>query len=159
MKRIVTLCAPLLLSMAAAAQTSTYRNPVIDRSAPDPTVLRADDGTFYLYSTEDVRNLPIYSSRNLVDWKFVGTAFNEQSRPQWLPDGGIWAPCINRIGSKYVLYYSKSVWGGEWDAGIGVATSSSPTGPFTDCGNMFVSRGIVIKNCIAPFYIEDGGRK
>ena len=159
MKRIATLCAPLLLSMAAAAQTSTYRNPVIDRSAPDPTVLRADDGTFYLYSTEDVRNLPIYSSRNLVDWKFVGTAFNEQSRPQWLPDGGIWAPCINRIGSKYVLYYSKSVWGGEWDAGIGVATSSSPTGPFTDCGNMFVSRGIGIQNCIDPFYIEDGGRK
>ena len=56
---MATLCAPLLLSMAAAAQTSTYRNPVIDRSAPDPTVLRADDGTFYMYSTEDVRNLPI----------------------------------------------------------------------------------------------------
>ena len=99
------------------------------------------DGTFYLYSTEDVRNLPIYSSKNLVNWTFVGTAFTDASRPQWLPEGGIWAPCINRVGSQYVLYYSKSVWGGEWDAGIGVATSQSPTGPFTDHGNMFISKG------------------
>ena len=89
----------------------------------------------------------------------MGTAFTDASRPQWLPEGGIWAPCINRVGSQYVLYYSKSVWGGEWDAGIGVATSQSPTGPFTDHGNMFISKGIGIQNCIDPFYIEDGGRK
>ena len=159
MKKLNSLCASLLVTLAASAQTATYTNPVINRSAPDPTVVRADDGTFYLYSTEDVRNLPIYSSKNLVNWTFVGTAFTDASRPQWLPEGGIWAPCINRVGSQYVLYYSKSVWGGEWDAGIGVATSLSPTGPFTDHGNMFISKGIGIQNCIDPFYIEDGGHK
>lgn len=153
------LCAALLVSLAAAAQTATYTNPVLGTSAPDPTVMRADNGSFYMYSTEDVRNLPIYRSDNLVDWTLVGTAFTETSRPQWLPDGGIWAPCIARIGGKYVLYYAKSVWGGEWDAGIGVATADSPEGPFTDSGCMFVSRDIGIQNCIDPFYIEDGGRK
>ena len=148
-----------LLPQLSLAQTATYRNPVIDMSAPDPTVIRATDGTFYLYATEDTRNVPIYHSANLVDWKQVGTAFTDASRPKWLPKGGIWAPDIQRVDGKYYLYYAKSVWGGEWDAGIGVAVSNSPTGPFTDRGCMFTSKQIGIQNSIDPFYIEDGGRK
>ena len=141
------------------AQTVTNRQPVIDMSAPDPTVIRAEDGTFYLYATEDMRNVPIFHSANLVDWKLVGTAFTDNSRPKWLPKGGIWAPDIQRVGGKYHLYYAKSVWGGEWDAGIGVAVSNSPAGPFVDRGCMFTSKQIGIQNCIDPFYIEDGGKK
>ena len=141
------------------AQTVTNRQPVIDMSAPDPTVIRAEDGTFYLYATEDMRNIPIFHSANLVDWKLVGTAFTDNSRPKWLPKGGIWAPDIQRVGGKYHLYYAKSVWGGEWDAGIGVAVSNSPAGPFVDRGCMFTSKQIGIQNCIDPFYIEDGGKK
>lgn len=141
------------------AQTVTNRQPVIDMSAPDPTAIRAEDGTFYLYATEDMRNVPIFHSANLVDWKLVGTAFTDNSRPKWLPKGGIWAPDIQRVGGKYHLYYAKSVWGGEWDAGIGVAVSNSPAGPFVDRGCMFTSKQIGIQNCIDPFYIEDGGKK
>ena len=141
------------------AQTVTNRQPVIDMSAPDPTVIRAEDGTFYLYATEDMRNVPIFHSANLVDWKLVGTAFTDNSRPKWLPKGGIWAPDIQRVGGKYHLYYAKSVWGGEWDAGIGVAVSNNPAGPFVDRGYMFTSKQIGIQNCIDPFYIEDGGKK
>ena len=141
------------------AQTVTNRQRVIDMSAPDPTVIRAEDGTFYLYATEDMRNVPIFHSANLVDWKLVGTAFTDNSRPKWLPKGGIWAPDIQRVGGKYHLYYAKSVWGGEWDAGIGVAVSNSPAGPFVDRGCMFTSKQIGIQNCIDPFYIEDGGKK
>ena len=51
-----------------------------------------------------------------------------QTRPQMVPDGGIWAPDINLIDGKYVLYYSKSTWGGEWECGIGVATADTPRG-------------------------------
>ena len=141
------------------AQTVTNRQPVIDMSAPDPTVIRAEDGTFYLYATEDMRNVPIFHSANLVDWKLVGTTFTDNSRPKWLPKGGIWAPDIQRVGGKYHLYYAKSVWGGEWDAGIGVAVSNNPAGPFVDRGCMFTSKQIGIQNCIDPFYIEDGGKK
>ena len=39
-----------------ATAESTYNNPVINQSAPDPTVIRADDGTYYLYATENVRH-------------------------------------------------------------------------------------------------------
>lgn len=82
-----------------------YHNPVIDESLPDPTVIRADDGSFWLYATENIHNLPIYRSTNLVDWSFQGTAFTDSTRPDFVPDGGIWAPDINQINGKYVLYY------------------------------------------------------
>lgn len=136
-----------------------YHNPVIDESLPDPTVIRADDGSFWLYATENIHNLPIYRSTNLVDWSFQGTAFTDSTRPDFVPDGGIWAPDINQINGKYVLYYSMSTWGGEWTCGIGVATADAPQGPFKDHGMLFRSNEIGVRNCIDPFYIEDGGKK
>ncbi len=136
-----------------------YRNPVIDYSLPDPTVIKADDGYFYLYATEDIRNLPIHRSQNLVDWEYVGTAFNDRTRPTFENKGGLWAPDISKIGNKYVLHYSMSVWGGEWTCGIGAATADKPEGPFTDHGKLFRSNEINVQNSIDPFYIEEGGKK
>ncbi|WP_302462338.1 family 43 glycosylhydrolase [Phocaeicola plebeius] len=136
-----------------------YSNPVIDYSLPDPSIIKGEDGYFYLYATEDIRNLPIHRSKDLVNWEFLGTAFTDENRPDFEPNGGIWAPDINKIGDKYVLYYSMSVWGGEWTCGIGCAVSDRPERPFKDCGMMFRSNGIKVQNSIDPFYIEDNGHK
>ena len=137
----------------------TYKNPVVNYSLPDPSVIRAEDGYFYLYATEDIRNLPIHRSKDLIKWESVGTAFTDETRPTFEPKGNLWAPDINKIGDKYVLYYSMSCWGGEWTCGIGVATADKPEGPFVDHGMMFRSNEIGVQNSIDPFYIEDGGRK
>ncbi|MFN8241392.1 MAG: family 43 glycosylhydrolase [Bacteroidales bacterium] len=137
----------------------TYNNPVVPVSLPDPTVIKADDGFFYLYATENTRNTPIYKSTDLVNWSFVGTAFTNSTRPVFEPGGGIWAPDINYINGKYVLYYSMSKWGGEWTCGIGVAISDKPVGPFTDQGILFRSSDIDVQNSIDQFYIEDNGKK
>lgn len=141
------------------AGKKTYKNPVIDYSLPDPTIIKASDGYFYLYATEDIRNLPIHRSKNLVDWEEVGTAFTDKTRPTFEPKGGLWAPDINYINGQYVLYYSMSVWGGEWTCGIGVATADKPEGPFTDRGMMFRSNTIGVQNSIDQYYIEDNGKK
>lgn len=159
MKHFLTFVSALALAASMSAQTAVYRNPIIDKNSPDPTILRADDGSFYLYATENTRNVPIYHSTDLVNWNLLGTAFTDETRPKWNAKGMIWAPDINKIGDKYVLYYAKSVWGGEWEAGVGVAVADSPQGPFTDCGNIIDSRKIGIQNCIDPFYIEDGGHR
>lgn len=137
----------------------TYRNPVINYSLPDPSIIKGEDGYFYLYATEDIHNLPIHRSKDLVHWEFVGTAFTNQTRPNFVERGGLWAPDINEIGDKYVLYYSMSVWGGEWTCGIGCATANKLEGPFTDSGKIFLSNEINVQNSIDPFYIEDEGRK
>jgi arabinan endo-1,5-alpha-L-arabinosidase len=141
------------------ADQPVYDNPVVNYSLPDPTVIKAEDGTFYLYATEDIRNMPIHKSKNLVDWEYTGTAFTEDARPDFEPQGGLWAPDINFINDQYVLYYSMSVWGGEWTCGIGVAVSDNPEGPFTDLGKLFRSSEIDVQNSIDPFYIEENGKK
>ncbi|WP_010527124.1 family 43 glycosylhydrolase [Thermophagus xiamenensis] len=136
-----------------------YVNPVVRRSLPDPSVVKAEDGYFYLFATEDIRNIPIHRSQNLVDWEFVGTAFTQETRPDFEPNGGLWAPDINIIDGRYVLYYSMSVWGGEWTCGIGVATSDLPEGPYTDHGKLFRSNEIGVQNSIDPFFMEEDGKK
>ncbi|MDR2815392.1 MAG: family 43 glycosylhydrolase [Proteiniphilum sp.] len=136
-----------------------YRNPVVNYSLPDPSIIRADDGCFYLFATEDIRNLPIHRSEDLVNWELVGTAFTGATRPTFEPRGGLWAPDINFINGKYVLYYSMSVWGGEWTCGVGVATADEPEGPYTDHGRLFRSNEINVQNSIDPFYIEEEGKK
>lgn len=136
-----------------------YQNPVINYSLPDPSVIEDSDGYYYLYATEDIRNLPIHRSKNLVNWEYVGTAFTQETRPDFEPKGNLWAPDINKIGNKYVLYYSMSAWGEEWTCGIGCAIADNPDGPFTDQGKMFRSNEINVQNSIDPFYIEDEGRK
>lgn len=135
--------------------TDIYRNPIIKTSLPDPTVIKARNGFFYLYATEDIRNTPIYKSNNLVNWEFVSTAFTEGTRPK-INKGHIWAPDINFINGQYVLYYSQSA-GDLLACGIGVAISQSPEGPFHDLGKLFTSEEIGVKNSIDPFFINDNG--
>ena len=146
---------------AAQRQTSPrkYNNPVIPRSVPDPTLIRIADGSFYLYGTEDIRNTPIFHSKDLVNWTFVGTAFTNRTRPTFEPRGGLWAPEINYINGKYILYYSMSVWGGEMTSGIGRAVADRPEGPFTDLGMLFRSNTIGVQNSIDQNLVQDGGKK
>ena len=108
-----------------------YHNPVSKYSLPDPTVNKDANGYFYLYATEDTHNVPIYRSKDLVTWRYAGTAFTDATRPMdFVPNGSIWAPDINYVNGQYVLYYSKSEWGKTWECGIGVAVSDRPNGGF-----------------------------
>jgi arabinan endo-1,5-alpha-L-arabinosidase len=137
-----------------------YQNPVFKPVLADPSVIKAEDGLFYAYGTEDdwgdgngARYIPIIRSSNLIDWEYVGEAFN--FKPNW-KQGGLWAPDITFYKDKYYLYYSLSVWG-DPNPGIGVAISDSPAGPFEDQGPLFTSKEIGVANSIDPFfYAEDG---
>lgn len=46
-----------------------------------------------------------------------------------IPDSEIWAPSIAYFSNKYFLYYAAQKTPGQWC--IGLATSTSPLGPFT----------------------------
>ena len=139
--------------------TPGFTNPVSSVSLPDPSVIRGNDGFFYLYATQDIGLVPIMRSRDLITWEHIGNAFTQESRPRFIDGGGsIWAPDINRIGNHWVLYYSLSKWGEIHKNGIGMAVADSPTGPFRDLGPLFISDEIGVTNSIDQFYIEDEGR-
>lgn len=136
-----------------------YQNPVVKQDIPDPTIIKSGD-YFYLYGTGHITT--VYKSKNLVDWEYVGNAFNPEDRPDFEPNAGMWAPDINYINGQYVLYYAMSVWGGQQTCGIGVAVSSKPEGPFKilgDGGKMFRSNEIGVQNSIDACIIEDQGKK
>lgn len=156
---VTTGCSSHNTSEKKSGESATYNNPIIAKSLPDPTIIKAKDGYFYLYATEDTPHVPIHKSKNLTDWIFVGTAFTKETRPSFEPKGGIWAPDICYIDGKYVLYYSMSVWGGEWTCGIGAAVADKPEGPFVDKGKLFQSREIDVQNSIDQFYLEEKGKK
>ena len=132
-----------------------YTNPVFKPCFADPTVIQAPDGYFYCYATTDnwgdgARIVPVIRSTNLVDWTYIGDAF--QSKPSWIGKANIWAPDINYFKGKYYLFYAYSVWG-DPNPGIGYAVSD---GPFTDKGKIFDSRDIGVPNSIDPaIFIED----
>lgn len=142
----------------------TYTNPVVTPVAADPSLIRAEDGSYYLYATQDdwddgagSRYLPIFKSSDLVNWTYVANAFVWP--PAWKTGGGgYWAPHISRRGDLYFLYYSVSIWG-DPNPCIGLATSKNPAGPFEDRGKVFCSDEIGVANSIDPFIWDDGGAR
>lgn len=147
-----------LLINSSICERINYSNPIIRLDAPDPSVIKGDNNYYYLYATGE----RIYRSLDLVRWEYVRNVFDGKPRPSFVDVNSYWAPCITKQGNVYVLYFALSVWGGVDDAGIGVATASTPEGPFdiqNGNGKLFVSGEVGVRNSIDPNYIEENGAK
>lgn len=140
----------------------TYTNPIITfSSAADPTVIRTEEG-FYLYATQtNAYWIPIYFSKDLVNWEFKRSAFRNATKPKpdVLPGGGaFWAPEIRYINGKYVLYFSWAKWGDGSISYTAVATSDSPVGDFLNAKPLLKTDDFG-SNCIDQFYYEEDKKK
>ena len=118
-----------------------YVNPVLDEDFPDPAVIRASDGYYYAYGTQTLRdgewlNIQVTRSKNLVEWEHVGDALPK--RPSWAQTTqDFWASSVIFDGKTYFMYFSATpdvCHHHERGHALAVATSDSPTGPFTDMG-------------------------
>ncbi|WP_284734414.1 glycoside hydrolase family 43 protein [Sphingosinicella terrae] len=148
---MVPACATAPPGETAAA--GTYRNPVIDSDFPDPAVLRASDGHYYVYATQGrhdgrMLNIQVARSRDLVAWERLGDAL--PAKPDWATrTQDFWAPHVAEHDGTFYLYYSAKPDAALDDPSRGlclaVATSTRPEGPFTDagaplqCGDGFVN--------------------
>ncbi len=145
-------------STTADQSATHYHNPVGPVGFGDVSAIQADDGTYYVYSTDNPQDIvPIASCDDLVSWSYIGQALN--SYPNWRsnPDAGVWAPDINYYNGQYYLYYSYSTWGSQNNPGIGLATSTTPEGPFTDQGPVFRAQDLGMTNAIdSEFRVVDG---
>lgn len=76
----------------------TFNNPVISGFNPDPSVIRIEDDYFLVTSTfEYFPGLPIYHSKDLLNWTLIGHGLTRSSQLNLRtvePSGGIWAPTI-----------------------------------------------------------------
>ena len=173
--RMVFLAAMLLAASFFSAScgnavregTALYANPVIASDCPDPSIIddRDASGWFYAYSTRIKKDgggfvtLPVYRSKDMVHWEFVRDGFEGGVAPEWSPGGVLWAPDVNRIDGRYVLYYAMGHWGDHIRSASGVAVSDSPAGPFRDVGMIVSAANTGVMNSIDPVFFEDEGRR
>ena len=127
---------------ASERSPATYANPVLDSDFPDPAVLKAQDGFYYVYATQGgangaVHNIQVARSGNLVEWERLPDAL--PSKPAWASKTqDFWAPHVHEDRGRFYLYYSAKPDAALTDQSRGlclaVATANRPEGPFTDSG-------------------------
>ncbi len=108
-----------------------YRNPILSGYYPDPSVTRVgDDYYLVLSSFAHFPGLPIFRSRNLVDWTQIGNAIN---RPEQLDFTGmrtsqaVFAPDISFHDGVFYIVNTCVECRGNF-----VITAKDPAGPWSN---------------------------
>ncbi|MCW0484479.1 glycoside hydrolase family 43 protein [Gaoshiqia sediminis] len=119
----------ICFSIAGAAQG--YQNPVIPGFHPDPSVCKAGDD-FYLVTSsfEYFPGVPIFHSKDLVNWEQIGHCLTRPSQlelEKTRPSGGIYAPTIRyHDGTFYMITTNVS------DKGNFIVHTDDPAGEWSD---------------------------
>lgn len=103
---------PALLALSPVlAQNSTFYNPVLPGWHSDPSCTQVN-GTFFCVTSTFISfpGLPIYASKDLINWKHISHAWNRESQLpnySWATDGqqrGMYAATIRyHQGTFYVI--------------------------------------------------------
>jgi arabinan endo-1,5-alpha-L-arabinosidase len=127
----------------------------------DPSIIRVDD-TYYVFSTDNhvakrpAPGIMVRKSKDLINWNYIGQALKgvPEGAKQWTGAFFLWAPDVVKLGNSYYLYYSASIFGTN-KSYIGVASSSSIEGPWTDQGEVIKTDKGDGPNAIDPNIIID----
>ena len=168
--RKITLAAAGAMATAAVVTGCffDYPDPTVDapaiafndRAVHDPSVIRAEDGTFYVFGS----HLAAARSANLMQWDYVANGL-DAANPLWstIPlDGNQWtgapgswaADVIKLADGKYHFYYSF----------CGVPPGGQCTGPRSYLGSAvsdridggYVDEGIFLRSGMTPAEIAAG---
>ena len=128
MKKLLLSIAMLLLTTGLWAQ---YRNPIIPGYHPDPSICRVGDD-FYLVNSsfQYFPGVPLYHSKDLVNWELMGNVLDRESQlllrgtNSWL---GIYAPTIRYNDGTYYMITTNVGNGGNF-----MVTAQDPQGPWSE---------------------------
>ena len=150
MKRLwAGLLALLMLTSGALAESGEMAVPKFkDVSVHDPSVIRAEDGTYYVFGS----HMAAAKSTDLIQWKMISRDagsgctlvenVQEQMKEalQYAKTNTFWAPDVQRLNDgRYYLYYCTCK-GDSPLSMLGVAVSDSPEGPYENLG-VFLKSG------------------
>ncbi len=135
MNRFATsFLAMFLMAGSVSLEAETFSNPILTGMNPDPSICRVGDDFYLVTSTfEYYPGLPIYHSKDLVNWHIIGHALStHQSNPLKGAgtSGGQYAPTLRyHDGTFYIIGTN---YGGEGSRGISIVTAKDPAGPWSD---------------------------
>jgi len=121
----------LLAAFVTNAQTKTqYTNPILAGFYPDPSVCRV--GADYYLTTSTFAyypGLPVFHSKDLVNWKQIGNAVNRPEQMDFTGAGvsrGLFAPAITYYKGLFYIVCTLIDKGGNF-----VITAKDPKGPWS----------------------------
>lgn len=121
----------LYINGVGQSPPTTFKNPILSGYHPDPSICRVGDD-YYLVNSTFVwyPGLPVYHSKDLVNWKLIGNAIDRPDMVDFdgLPDKlGLFAPTIRYF--RGVFYIINTCVGCKMNFYI---TASYPEGPWSD---------------------------
>ncbi|MGC3957761.1 MAG: glycoside hydrolase family 43 protein [Verrucomicrobiota bacterium] len=122
-------------SATTAAMESTFTNPVLSGFHADPSICRAGDDYFLVTSSfEYFPGVPIYQSKDLVNWKQIGHVLSRPSQlnlDKQYASGGIFAPTLrHHNGTFYMITTLVGASGGR--GGNFYVTATNAAGPWSE---------------------------
>jgi beta-xylosidase len=158
---------PVGAPIAQLHATPTPQSPGIELTKatfdlPDPFLLDAK-GQYFLYVSSTYMN----GNQNISVVQDANGRWSHSSvdavpkLPSWAkrnPEGLSWAPTVYRLAGTYVMYFAPTVLPSQpIEHCIALATSASPTGPFTVQANPFVCQRNFGGDIDAAIFVDKNG--
>jgi xylan 1,4-beta-xylosidase len=141
----------LVVSTASAQIKTEFSNPILAGFYPDPSICQVGKDYYLVTSTFSYfPGIPIFQSRDLVNWKLIGHVMD---RPEQLNlDGqgvsrGLFAPSIRYNNGLFYVTCTQVDRGGNF-----IVTAQSPAGPWSSPVWLPEINGIDP----SPFFDDDG---
>lgn len=114
-----------------AVRAGEYANPILSGFYPDPSNTRAGDDYYLVTSTFGYfPGLPVFHSRDLVNWTQIGNAVDRPDQVDFrdIPlSMGLFAPTIEHHDGAFYIFNTCVQCGGNF-----VITARDPAGPWSD---------------------------
>lgn len=108
-----------------------YRNPVLPGFQPDPSIVKVGEDFYLVNSTFAwFPGIPVYHSRDLVNWRLLGHAIDRPGQLDFSGLGtnrGVFAPAIEWHEGRFYILNTCIECGGNF-----LVTAERPEGPWSD---------------------------
>ena len=126
-----TLFFLLGFSLLGFSQTTSYQNPIIPGFHPDPSVCRVGDDFYIVNSSfEYFPGVPIFHSKDMVNWEQIGYCLTRDSQLPLQKCGasaGIYATTIRYHEGVFYMITTNVSGGGNF-----IVTATDPSGEWSD---------------------------
>jgi len=135
-KGLFLLAILVVFGCSAPDKNGVFENPIIPGFNPDPSICRVGEDYYVVVnSSEYFPGIPVYHSKDLVNWEIIGHALHRTSQldlDSVDSSRGIFAPTIRyHDGTFYVLSTLTGTMPGK-PSGNFIVTAQNPAGPWSE---------------------------